>query len=116
MAKVDYVFGTLGSWECRTVCAYLLDRSEEVFTFDELLTHLVTEARAAPEAVRPPSTQRRDLGQRLREDLIPRLVLANLVEFEAEQKLVRPGSALATVEQLPGVLESASPTASESSA
>lgn len=115
MAKVDYVIGTLGSWQRRTVCEYIVDRPEEVFTFDELLTHLVTEARAAPDAVRPALTQRRDMGRQLRHEHLPQLVMANLVEFDGDEKLVRPGPALTTIEQFPAVLDSPGPVPSESS-
>ncbi|WP_136716347.1 DUF7344 domain-containing protein [Halorientalis salina] len=100
MAKVDYLVDALGAWSRRTVCAYLLSRPEDLFTFDDLLTHLVTEARLAPDEVRPASTRRTDMGRRLHYEHLPRLATVDVVEYDREAKLVRPGPALATTERL----------------
>ena len=100
MPKVDYLVEALSAWQRRTVCAYLLDRSEELFTFDDLLTHLVTEARLAPDDVRPASTRRRDVGRRLHYEHLPRLATVDIVEYDRDAKLVREGTSFSTIEPI----------------
>jgi len=100
MARIDLLVDALSAWSTRTVCTYLLSRPEDLFTFDDLLTYLGTEARAAPAEARPPSTKREDMGRRLHYEHLPRLARVDVVEYDREAKLVRPGPALTTIERL----------------
>ena len=109
MAKVDCFIEAVAAWPRRTICVYLLDSSADLFTFEELLTHLVTEARAAPDDVRPPSTRRADLARRLRGEHLPRLASEDVIRYDRDANLVRPGPALATIETIFPTLESEFP-------
>ncbi|WP_247375812.1 DUF7344 domain-containing protein [Halorientalis brevis] len=109
MAKIDSFIEAVAAWPRRTICAYLLNSSEDLFTFEELLTHLVTEARTAPADVRPPSTRRADLARRLRSEYLPRLASEDVIEYDRNANLVRPGPALATIETVFPTLESEFP-------
>lgn len=106
MATVDYLVEALGAWTRRTVCAYLLERPEDLFTFEDLLTHVVTEARMAPPEIQPPSTQREDIGRRLHYEHLPRLARMDIVDYDRDAKLVRPGPALSTAVTIAPQLES----------
>lgn len=106
MAKVDFVLDSVATWPRRTVCEYLLANSADLFTFEELLTHLVTEARSAPDDVRPPSTRQADLARRLKYDHLPTLAAMNVIEYDQDANLIRPGPALATIETVfPGLAD-----------
>lgn len=100
MSNHDAALDVLAAWQRRTLCQYLLQRSDELFTLDELLTHLLTEARNAPDDVGPETVRRDEVAHRLHHVHLPKLADIDVVQYDEKAKLVRHGPRLSAVQSL----------------
>ena len=100
MSNFDAALEALADWQRRTLCEYLLNRSDELYTYEEALTHLETEARDAVDDVGSPSVRTDDIEHRLHHIHLPKLAAADVIEYDAEERLIRPGRMLSTIEPI----------------
>jgi len=100
MSNFDSALEALADWQRRTLCTYLLNRSDDLYTYEEALTHLETEAQDAVDGVGSPSIRTDDLAHRLHHIHLPKLADADVIEYDAEQRLIRPDRMLSTIEPI----------------
>ncbi|MFD1586886.1 hypothetical protein ACFR9U_07820 [Halorientalis brevis] len=105
MSNFDAALEALADWQRRTLCEYLLNRSDELYTYEEALTHLETEARDAVDDVGSPSVRTGDIEHRLHHVHLPKLADANVIKYDTEERLIRPDRMLSTVEQIMDALD-----------